>query len=112
MPQKSSLVAWFEEVSRGDVARVGGKNASLGEMVRALGGTGVKVPDGFATTAEAYWSFVNANGLTRAITGALAERRAGRASLAEAGAAGNEIPNTELLNNLISELKELRNNSK
>ena len=87
MPQKSSLVAWFEEVSRGDVARVGGKNASLGEMVRALGGTGVKVPDGFATTAEAYWSFVNANGLTRAITGALAERRAGRASLAEAGAA-------------------------
>ena len=85
MSQK--LVAWFEDVSRGDVGRVGGKNASLGEMVRALGGAGVKVPAGFATTAEAYWAFVKANDLTRAITGTLAERRAGRLSLAEAGAA-------------------------
>ena len=85
MSQK--LVAWFEDVSRGDVGRVGGKNASLGEMVRALGGAGVKVPAGFATTAEAYWAFVKANDLTRAITGTLAERRAGRLSLAEAGSA-------------------------
>lgn len=87
MPQKMSLVAWFEDVERGDVARVGGKNASLGEMVRALGGTGVKVPAGFATTAAAYWAFVKANDLTRTISDTLAARRAGKASLAEAGAA-------------------------
>ena len=85
MPQTSSLVAWFEDVSRGDVARVGGKNASLGEMVRTLGHAGVKVPGGFATTAEAYWAFVKANDLTRTITNALAERRAGRAALSDVG---------------------------
>lgn len=46
-------VVWLEEVGRDDVARVGGKNASLGEMIRALGHAGVRVPPGFATTAEA-----------------------------------------------------------
>src|SRR5690606_25770550 len=45
---------WFDEVGLGDVALVGGKNASLGEMRRALVPLGVRVPDGFATTADAY----------------------------------------------------------
>jgi pyruvate,water dikinase len=48
-----ACIAWFEELGSGDVARVGGKNASLGEMVRALKDEGVSVPDGFATTATA-----------------------------------------------------------
>ena len=56
------LVVWFEKLGRGDVSLVGGKNASLGEMVGHLGARGVRVPPGFATTAQAYWRFVDANG--------------------------------------------------
>jgi pyruvate,water dikinase len=54
MAARAPLVVWFETLGRGDVAVVGGKNASLGEMVRHLTGQGVKVPAGFATTADAY----------------------------------------------------------
>jgi len=78
-------VIWFEELGRGDVAVVGGKNASLGEMVRHLGARGVQVPPGFATTAGAYWHFVEANNLTDTIAGTLAALKAGRLTLPEAG---------------------------
>lgn len=52
------LILWFDEVSLGDVPRVGGKNASLGEMRRSLDPRGVQVPNGFATTADAYRAFL------------------------------------------------------
>ncbi|MFP4606079.1 MAG: phosphoenolpyruvate synthase [Thiohalospira sp.] len=55
----------------GDVERVGGKNASLGEMISQLGAAGVQVPEGFATTATAYRDFLDANGLTDRIRDAL-----------------------------------------
>jgi len=48
------FILWFDEVGIKDVPLVGGKNASLGEMIRSLGGKGVKVPNGFAVTAYAY----------------------------------------------------------
>jgi pyruvate,water dikinase len=47
-------IRWFSEIGAADVASVGGKNASLGEMYRELAGAGVSVPDGFAVTADAY----------------------------------------------------------
>jgi len=47
------FIKWFEEVGTGDVALVGGKNASLGEMIRNLREKGVNVPSGFAITAVA-----------------------------------------------------------
>jgi pyruvate,water dikinase len=80
-------VLWFEKVDRGDVAKVGGKNASLGEMVANLGSTGVRVPPGFATTADAYWRYIEANGLKQKITNALSNLAAGKATLAEVGTA-------------------------
>jgi pyruvate, water dikinase len=80
-----SPVVWFETLGRGDVAIVGGKNASLGEMVRHLTGQGVKVPAGFATTADAYWRFVDANELRGIISSALNDLEAGKITLAEAG---------------------------
>src|SRR5271155_3609145 len=80
------LVIWFERLGRGDVALVGGKNASLGEMVRSLGENGVKVPPGFATTAEAYWQYVEENGLGRVVADSLKAFNAGHAPLAEIGA--------------------------
>ena len=48
------FVKWFEDLRIEDVPSVGGKNASLGEMIRALGKKGVRVPSGFAITAYAY----------------------------------------------------------
>lgn len=80
-------IAWFEEVGIGDVAQVGGKNASLGEMVRALRTDGVRVPDGFATTASAYWEYVAANGLAADMAARIAAMQSGTASLRETGAA-------------------------
>jgi pyruvate,water dikinase len=58
----STYVKFFNEIGIGDVPSVGGKNASLGEMVRKLAGQGVRVPDGFATTADAYRATLSAAG--------------------------------------------------
>ncbi len=60
-------IIWFEHLGMGDVARVGGKNASLGEMITGLSEAGVRVPGGFATTAAAYRDFLSVNGLDRRI---------------------------------------------
>jgi len=65
-------VRFFTEVGLEDVPLVGGKNASLGEMIRELAPLGVKVPGGFATTSEAYWHFLEHNGLREAIAQELA----------------------------------------
>ncbi len=62
-----SLVTWFADITIDDVPLVGGKNASLGEMHRELGRAGVRVPDGFAVTAEAYRRFVDAGDLAPTI---------------------------------------------
>ncbi|PRB08587.1 phosphoenolpyruvate synthase [Microbacterium sp. MYb62] len=56
-------ILWFTQIGMADVAQVGGKNASLGEMVSNLSGAGVSVPGGFATTADAYRDFLAADGL-------------------------------------------------
>ncbi len=64
-------VIWFEALGMGDVARVGGKNASLGEMVAQLSASGVSVPGGFATTADAYGAFLDSNAIRTSIDTAL-----------------------------------------
>lgn len=58
-----SFVRWFEELGVGDVALVGGKNASLGELCRELGPTGIGLARGFALTADAYRFFLKESGL-------------------------------------------------
>lgn len=63
LQKQDKFVLWFEEVGIEDVPLVGGKNASLGEMIRQLGAKGVNVPTGFATTAYAYRYFVQKAGL-------------------------------------------------
>lgn len=84
-------VVWFEEIGMGDIPEVGGKNASLGEMVRSLEGKGVRVPDGFATTAFAYRAFIDANELEPAIRNLLGRFQAGDASLRSTGEALREL---------------------
>lgn len=65
-------IIWFESVSMHDVSAVGGKNASLGEMIQNLSGAGIQVPTGFATTAQAYRHFLKQDGLDSRINDALA----------------------------------------
>ena len=62
----------LDALSMADVPLVGGKNASLGEMIRHLSGAGVKVPGGFATTSQAFWDFLDHNDLRARIDARLA----------------------------------------
>ena len=65
-------ILWFDQLGMTDVERVGGKNASLGEMISNLSGAGVTVPGGFATTAHAYREFLSHEGLNERINATLA----------------------------------------
>jgi pyruvate,water dikinase len=67
----NAYVIGFERLRMGDVEHVGGKNASLGEMISSLTRLGVRVPGGFATTAQAYRDFLKQGGLDERIRGAL-----------------------------------------
>ena len=60
-------VLWYQDLGMGDVNRVGGKNASLGEMISNLAGAGVTVPGGFATTSHAFNTFLEQSGLNARI---------------------------------------------
>src|SRR5439155_25006112 len=66
------FVRWFAEVGLGDVGLVGGKVASLGEMIRELSPLSIRVPDGFAITAEGYRHFIARAGLDETIRELLA----------------------------------------
>ncbi len=60
-------LAWLKDLRMSDLPQVGGKNASLGEMIGALSAAGIRVPGGFATTADAYREFLQAGGLDQRI---------------------------------------------
>ena len=64
-------VRWFSELGLADLEQVGGKNASLGEMVSQLSDLGVRVPNGFATTSDAFHRFIGETGLRERIAGLL-----------------------------------------
>jgi pyruvate,water dikinase len=61
--RSETAVLWLDDVDRGDLGLVGGKNASLGEMIQNLRAAGVRVPGGFAVTAQAYRDFIAHNDL-------------------------------------------------
>jgi hypothetical protein len=74
------LVVRLSEVGNSDIARVGGKNASLGELVRNLSELHIAVPEGFATTAWAYWHFVEENRLKEKIASQIVRLKSGKAN--------------------------------
>jgi pyruvate, water dikinase len=78
-------IVWFADSGMEDIDRVGGKNASLGEMVRALSAKGILVPPGFATTADAFRRFLSENRLVEQIEATMARLDSGKITLAEAG---------------------------
>jgi pyruvate,water dikinase len=92
------LTLWLDEVGRDEVARVGGKNASLGEMIGQLGEAGIRVPGGFVTTAAAYRRFLADNGLEEKIRGEIEKLKPDQKNLAQVGKAvrklieGGEMP--------------------
>src|SRR5690606_10595779 len=78
-------VRWFDALRNTDVALVGGKNASLGELIRHLGGAGVRVPGGFATTAGAYRAFLRHNQLDEVLRDLTQALSRGERSLQDVG---------------------------
>ncbi len=85
LKSKTRYIQWFEDLCMNDVADVGGKNASLGELIQTLKSKGIKVPEGFATNAKAYWLYASENNLEEAIKKALSDFHSGKCSLAETG---------------------------
>lgn len=67
-----NYIKWFNEVSIDDVALVGGKNASIGTMIRELAAQNIRVPMGFAITSQAYWHYIEYNNLAEPIRSCLA----------------------------------------
>ncbi len=82
----------YSQISQEDLSLVGGKNASLGEMIRALSSKGVAVPGGFAVTTESYWSFFEENGIEEELKKILGEfDRESTKSLRETGERAREV---------------------
>jgi len=67
----TQYIQWFKDLGMDDVPVVGGKNASLGEMIANLANAGISVPDGFATTADAFREHLQVSGLDQRINEAL-----------------------------------------
>mgnify|MGYP000619074939 CR=1 FL=1 len=63
--RSKKFILWFSEISKEDVALVGGKNASLGEMFSRVSKKGVRIPNGFAITSAAYWHYLRFNGIDK-----------------------------------------------
>ncbi|GIQ84763.1 phosphoenolpyruvate synthase, partial [Kipferlia bialata] len=93
-----SPILWFSDTHLSDLPRVGGKNASLGEMINSLSDKGIAIPDGFCVTAECYREYLTYNGLDSAMEAVLNELSTGTVSLSDAGQQirdmilGGEIP--------------------
>jgi len=81
----TAFIRSFRDISMQDIALVGGKNASLGEMIQHLSDSGVDVPQGFAVTTAAYWLFLEENNLTKNIEHQLEYYKKGFITLHEAG---------------------------
>jgi pyruvate,water dikinase len=87
----STYIRWFEELRKEDVGIAGGKNASLGEMLRGLKQAGIRVPDGFATTVDAYRCFLDYNALAPRIKENLDALQKGGSSLEATGSSIREL---------------------
>ena len=83
--ERIDYIKWFENLDSDDVSIVGGKNASLGEMIATLKEKGIRVPDGFATTSEAYRRFLKENDLKQQIQNLLQELSENKKSLEKTG---------------------------
>jgi pyruvate,water dikinase len=82
---KCSMIVWFERLALDDVPIVGGKNASLGELIQQLSNAGVRVPIGFATTAQAFRDFITLSGIEPTMRDHIEHYRKETATLQDTG---------------------------
>ncbi|MCZ7434128.1 phosphoenolpyruvate synthase [Streptomyces sp. WMMC1477] len=99
-------IRWFEDLSGEDVASVGGKNASLGEMTARLGGQGIRVPAGFATAASAYRAFLAAGDLGERIAEQIEALHEGAELSQVGGAIRRMILDAELPGRLVAAVRD------
>ena len=78
-------IRWLDDLTKDDVAEVGGKNASLGEMIGTLQEEGIRVPSGFATTAAAYREFLEENELSEKLKSEIEKLESEQQSIAKTG---------------------------
>ena len=93
MTKEENYILWFDDLNAGDIARVGGKNASLGEMIMSLKEKNIRVPDGFATTTEAYREFLRKNDMEDSMKRILEDYQQDKSSLSDAGQAVRKLFN-------------------
>ncbi len=91
MGNDNNYIEWFENLTSEDTPAVGGKNSSLGEMISALKQEGIKVPDGFATTANAYRKYLQANEIEERIKTLIDDYHEENISLEKAGSSIREL---------------------
>ncbi len=103
-----TFIKYFNEIELTDLPKVGGKNASLGEMFQKLSGKGIAVPDGYALTADAYWKFIEHNNLKDGLNKSLSSLDpANFSNLSSIGAACRELMlSGEIPVELIKKIKE------
>jgi pyruvate, water dikinase len=82
---KNEYIKWFKETSVKDISIVGGKNASIGEMITYLKNQNINVPNGFATTADSFWKFIEYNNLKEKIKLIIENWKNKKISLQKAG---------------------------
>ncbi|HSC40082.1 MAG TPA: PEP/pyruvate-binding domain-containing protein, partial [Chitinophagaceae bacterium] len=88
----ANWVKKFQDIHIQDIPVVGGKNASLGEMITTLASKGIKVPAGFATTADAFWHFIDSNKIREQLQGLMARLdKSGFSNLAETGRTARQL---------------------
>jgi pyruvate,water dikinase len=85
------LIRWLDDLTNADVAEVGGKNASLGEMISTLQEEGIRVPSGFVTTAAAYREFLDANDLSEKIKAEIDKFESQKQSIQETGKRNRQL---------------------
>lgn len=104
----AKLIKKFNQIGIHDVSNVGGKNASLGELITTLGKFEINVPDGFATTADAFWEFLDSNSLRHKLSGLMDQLdRTSFSNLKTIGQAARDlILGRKLPDNLADEIKE------
>ncbi len=103
MEDDKKYIRWFDTLNNDDVKIVGGKNASLGEMISSLKPDGIRVPDGFATTAEAYRQFLKQNDTEEKIRSLVGKLKSDNSNLAHIG---REIRKLFLNNEFPGEIKQ------
>jgi pyruvate,water dikinase len=91
MSNKIPSIRWLNTLGIKDVPIVGGKNASLGEMLCSLAHKGIKVPDGFATTSQAYWDFLKENQLDKKFAELIAGMKKKKIALEKVGASIRQL---------------------